>query len=366
MDVKHLYLEDGCVNPSFGMKPIVIWGTGGDGEKLWGALTDEAKANVEYFIDSNLQKKGRELHGKVIRHPGEIESLADMNIGLAFHTYPTVIDNVLLESAGAIFADYRYEYESDEHCILCGGECVESKAHFADFIIEREFLGTPSKTKLVTCKKCGFSFSSYRPNDEEMTRLYSGYRNDEYFALRHTYESGYTKAINEKTLQPEHIKARQDQLYDFVSEFFHGNGLVADYGGDEGQFIPRQFHDVQRYVFDISGNKTVDGVERITDIDKFRNGKWNFVMCCHLLEHVANPREIIANMVSGAKVGGYIYIEVPFEENWKVYSDYEFHEHINFYSGKFFEQVGLGELRLVKIDCSKVIRVLYCKVEAKL
>ena len=361
MDVKHLYLEGREVNPSFFKKKIVIWGTGGDCEKLWNSLTYDVKELVEYFIDSDDSKTGMELHGKLIRHPSDIVSLDNVNLALAFHEYPVVLQDSLVASADEIFADFRYEHESHEACILCGSECVESMAHFADFIIEREFLGNPPETKLITCKNCGCSFSSYRPNDEEMMRLYAGYRNEDYFNLRHSYEPEYTKEINEKTLQSDYIKLRQDQLYEFVSEYFTGDGLIADYGGDEGQFIPRQFHGVGKYVFDISDNKIVDDVERIKDVNEFCRRKWDFVMCCHLLEHVSNPREIIANMVGGAKLGGYIYIEVPYEKSYKVYSDYEFHEHINFYSQKVFEKLGGKELKLVKIRCSNVISVLYRK-----
>ena len=35
MDVKHLYLEDGAVNPELFAESFVIWGSGGDGAKYF-------------------------------------------------------------------------------------------------------------------------------------------------------------------------------------------------------------------------------------------------------------------------------------------------------------------------------------------
>ena len=36
-------------------------------------------------------------------------------------------------------------------------------------------------------------------------------------------------------------------------------------------------------------------------------------MCCHLLEHVSNPDEVISELADLLSENGYLYIEVPFD-----------------------------------------------------
>ena len=183
MQVMHLYLGNGLVNPYlYEGRLFVIWGTGGDGERLYRLLPEEAKKKFLCFIDSDKIKASTKRHGTLILQPGELASLhEEFNIALAFNAWPEVIE-MLSSLGGHVFADFRYEHESaGERCIICGGACIESKAHFSPFIAEREFLGQSPKTKLITCQACGISYSSYRPSDVEMNQLYAGYRNEDYY-----------------------------------------------------------------------------------------------------------------------------------------------------------------------------------------
>ena len=50
--MRHLYMEDGSVNPALFDKKIIIYGCGNDGRKLYKKLMESEK-NIEYFCDSN-------------------------------------------------------------------------------------------------------------------------------------------------------------------------------------------------------------------------------------------------------------------------------------------------------------------------
>lgn len=363
MQVTHLYLENGFVNPNlYEGSPFVIWGTGGDGERLWSLLSDAAKENMLCFLDSDESKVNTEKHGRVIRLPNALKEIEEgCNIALAFNAWPEVIE--MLSSVDAhVFADFRYEHESaGERCIICGGACIESKAHFSPFIAEREFLGQSPKTKLITCQACGISYSSYRPSDVEMNQLYAGYRNEDYYTMRHKHEPQYTRAENEQSASKEYIISRQDSLYAFLLDDISHVYTILDYGGDEGQFIPRQFKLAKKYVFDISGANAYEGVEKIGDFSELAGRKFDFVMCCHLLEHVSDPLQIISNIVDCVADNGYLYIEVPFETKFLRYSKYPFSEHINFFTEETMNTIAsIANIQIIKIVREgSVIRALY-------
>ncbi len=87
---------------------------------------------------------------------------------------------------------------------------------------------------------------------------------------------------------------------------------VLDYGGDKGQHIPPVFKNKKRYVYEISGVKAIPGVYNLKDL----SGKQNYfdvILCCHVLEHVVNPAQILENIMEVMKRKGYLYIEVPFD-----------------------------------------------------
>lgn len=44
--------------------------------------------------------------------------------------------------------------------------------------------------------------------------------------------------------------------------------------------------------------------------------QYDLIMCCHVLEHVPYPMDIINKLVSLMGKGNYLYIEVPYEDYW--------------------------------------------------
>ena len=84
-------------------------------------------------------------------------------------------------------------------------------------------------------------------------------------------------------------------------------------------------------------------------------------MCCHLLEHVSDPLQIISNIVDCVADNGYLYIEVPFETKFLRYSNYPFSEHINFFTEETMNTIAsIANIQIIKIVREgSVIRALY-------
>lgn len=359
--VKHLYQKNGLINPELLKKPVIIWGCGNDGRKLYKILRSQ-KAEIFAFCDSNYDLYDKHISDCPVISCEEALQKDDINLALAFHQWIRVINNIKIRASREIFADFLYEENSrgGAKCIVCNSqECTNSRAHFAPFLVERMFSGENIKTKLVHCKSCDFWFSQYRPNDLEMEKLYSGYRDKKYVKQRQKYEPQYS-------LQPyidaDHEKRRKEKLAFFLKNKINYKSvhMLLDYGGDEGQYIPDLFDGAEKYVFEISGNKVRDGVVLLNDIEEVKNKTFDFIMCCQVLEHVSDPMKIIENMVNSLKNDGYLYIEVPNEVFFKAYSNVEINEHINF----FFEDTMVFiakkmELNLINIEIREVCRALF-------
>lgn len=363
--VQHLYLEDGSINPLLLEKDIIICGCGNDGKKLYIQLKQE-DAEAAYFCDSNESLAGGKLFGKTILGYRELWEHKDCNLALAFHMWPQVLKKIDEDFSQRVFADFPFEHETSEsECILCeSNKLTYSKAHFAPFIQERMFQNREIPTRLMHCKNCELHFSEYRPSDKEMNRLYQGYRNEEYQKQRQKYEATYTREYNNKLFCDEKIiMERKTGMESFLKSYlkdFHNFKNVLDWGGDEGQYIPEVFANSRKFVYEISGNQVVDGVTCLNDLSEVAKIKWDFVMCCHLLEHVSDPLEILNHIVHWLKPRGVLYLELPLEERIFQYSDLEISEHINFFSELTMEKIGtvLG-LKTLQIQTDRVIRGLY-------
>ena len=100
-----------------------------------------------------------------------------------------------IEPENIFFHNENYK-ASDIKCMICDSKALVGKADFVPFLQERMFLNNPPETSVVFCPKCGTCYSSYRPTDEEISRLYAGYRNAEYVKQRQKYEADYTEEFN--------------------------------------------------------------------------------------------------------------------------------------------------------------------------
>lgn len=243
-----------------------------------------------------------------------------------------------------------------ESCIYCNSRHIKKKLGvFAPFLVERMFSNNAPETSIVICNNCGFAYSEYRPNDEEMGRLYNGYRGEEYQKQRQKHEPGYTEEFNQKLGYDKNGQNyRKTRLINILKKYININSIqtVLDYGGDAGQFIPEEFKLAKKYVYEISNVESISGVEQIKTRDALLASGYDFIMCAHVLEHVAYPMDIIKEMYNLLNDNGYLYIELPVDyyDSWDEELTY-IHEHISRYNiktlvalSKIFKEVTVLDL----------------------
>lgn len=163
---------------------------------------------------------------------------------------------------------------------------------------------------MCECRTCTFRFFDTRLTDAEVQKLYANYRGDEYFKTRRRHEFWYSKSANEGIGgDAAEIESRKKNLGRVLGERASLIGTVLDYGGDRGQFIPDGLGH-QRFVYEISDVKPVEGVTRIDELD---GRKFDLIMLAHVLEHCSEPREILQKLRVLAHSGTIFYLEVPYE-----------------------------------------------------
>ncbi|MDD6039226.1 MAG: class I SAM-dependent methyltransferase [bacterium] len=327
---KHLYLENGELNSELLIRPIIVYGCGNDGMKLVDKL-ENTQGKIRALCDSDERKWGSSIRGYRVICPDELTNYKECNVALAFFRWPEVIDRLDINSEQC-FVDYPYYEEVSSSCIICGNKSLDAaRAHFAPFIVEKMFHGNAQKTRFLKCRSCGMGFSEYRPTDDEMDCLYSDYRGSEYLRIRTQYEKNYM----EEEYSKKYVEERRKQaLESFLTQYMKLAEInhVLDYGGDEGQYIPDGFINAEKYVYEISGYQLRTGVRRIDQFDEISHYSWDFIMCCHVLEHVSDPRSIIDVLVHSLSEDGYLYIEVPYETFMYSYHDIEINEHISYFT----------------------------------
>lgn len=208
------------------------------------------------------------------------------------------------------------------NCPCCNQQPTLVPAYFSQFVIWRTTGKKPDanqRTMLGRCNNCGFHFSTCRFEDDEMNRLYTGYRGVTYNSQRQECEPNYTPEM----YSAEYIQQRKDFINALINKHAPNTTSILDYGGDDGTYIP----DVPvKFVYDVSGVEPIAGVLKY-HLNNRRD--FDLVMSCQVLEHVANVDELINQLKSRTKE--YLYIEVPAYRNPPPVG-MVIGEHINFFN----------------------------------
>jgi hypothetical protein len=122
-----------------------------------------------------------------------------------------------------------------------------------------------------------------------------------------------------------YIKERKEFINRLIGRHVANIESVLDYGGDDGKYIPEMFATADRYVYDLSGVDTLLGIKKY---DPVQEQKFDLVMNCQVLEHVADINQLISNLK--AATGHYLYIEVPAYRKPPAF-DIVIGEHLNFF-----------------------------------
>lgn len=205
-----------------------------------------------------------------------------------------------------------------EDCPCCGNhDKVRYWSIIAPFI--KDYVKPSSNqgiASLYQCKSCTHRYFRERYDDKEMARLYSGYRGNSYLSVRRKSEPWYTSKINDINHETSIIRQRKNGIISFLTPFLNNNRsniVIADVGGDAGQFIPLEMAS-HAFVVETSAEPPVPGVTRTQTITEIQHSI-DLVICAHVLEHIASPTSFMSDIVSSANLSEncLFYIEVPLE-----------------------------------------------------
>jgi SAM-dependent methyltransferase len=188
--------------------------------------------------------------------------------------------------------------------------------------------------KSLQCANCGLLFSDIRFSDDELARLYGGYRDDDYTALRETYEPGYTLRNNALAQQIDYGGILEKFLNPLLPERFLA---VLDWGGDSGKNTPLRQRASRHDVYDISNIAVVAGA-RAVGREQVMADHYDLIVCSNVLEHVPYPSDLLLDIQQAMRPESLLYIEVPYEEVARIHGrealshKKHWHEHVNFFS----------------------------------
>jgi hypothetical protein len=198
-------------------------------------------------------------------------------------------------------------------CVICEQpiRCLK-KALVAPFVAERIWKKPPFCVDLVKCDACGFMFYNPRLEDEELQREYAGWRSDEYFKMRNSFEPWYTTKFNEDLGSARSYEDRRALLGAGVRKHVGQRKIsrILDYGGDHGDLIKGLFDGAELFVYDISGATPLEGV---TPTKEPASCKADLIVNSNVLEHVGFPRVLVGQILEAAPKGGLVLVEVPCE-----------------------------------------------------
>ncbi len=181
----------------------------------------------------------------------------------------------------------------------------------------------------VMCGNCGFIIYTPRPEPSDIDAKYRCLEqlNKEQTSLDYDSDS---------PLKKSRILNRSRSIFRYLDKSIDLAAVnrILDYGGGDGKLM-RVFTDTGKQCCLVDYNKDcIEGVTKLADTvdDLDQAEKFDLVICCHVMEHVAQPLRVIKQLASHINEGGWMYVEVPLDV-WKyVPLRNEPVTHINFFT----------------------------------
>ncbi len=263
-------------------------------------------------------------------------------------------------------------------CICCSSEDLSrSPAILMPFVAKRVFGWEPVEItddwglrdiksgmayalcNSVQCGHCGLLFLDIRFTDEEMSRLYTGYREDEYTNLRDRYETGY----KERSVIIESGATHMLEVERFLVSHVPPRPKILDWGGDTGCNTPFKASAEIFHIFEISEKATIAGAVRVGGAT-INSMHYDLIVLSHVLEHLPWPAQTLAQIASIMDDETLLYIETPYEDlvrlNASITDLYMrkkyWHEHINFFTPESLKALlnccgmQVEEMRVIEAD----------------
>ncbi|MBN2005341.1 MAG: class I SAM-dependent methyltransferase [Anaerolineae bacterium] len=190
-------------------------------------------------------------------------------------------------------------------------------------LFECWFPGTETiKLTSVLCRECGLMTYTPRPTQGDLQAKYA------FLAQEHGDHDATTEM---------HDLERAQRVYNVIAPHFPNSSpplTVLDYGGGDGRlmqpFLQRGDHcflvdyatDIRPGVVKLGDELGAVPADKVFDV----------VICSHVLEHLADPLEIVQQLRVRLKPDGVMYAEVP-QEIWDgIRIEYDPVTHVNFFT----------------------------------
>ena len=323
------------------------------------------KRGIPFEGFCSLHKRHEELLGKKVIEIEEFNKLEEANLLLTQNKWQNVYDELYKQvEASRIYVNTTWTKE-DEACIICDNPFTfAGGARFVPFLKERMFNNEDRDTQIIHCPRCRMFYSSYRPSDDEMDLLYTGYRDETYQKIREKYEPSYTKEFNKKLFAPaDGGEKRRQNIAHFLIPVIKTKELknILDFGGDKEQFIPKNWEKANKYVYEISEREVIYGVVLLTDKHDLGLYQWDLILCNMVLEHLSDVKSYFKELVKYMGDNTLLYVEVPNDAS----EDTELvriHEHINFFKEEtFYYLAEMNNLEVIRSSTTQDIRVVFKK-----
>jgi len=195
----------------------------------------------------------------------------------------------------------------------------------------------------LLCRKCGMVVDSPRPDENDIINKYS-------FLAKEEKHLGAMDKSNVR-IQKDEIKYIHELMGQFYKYHSSDDVLdIMDYGGGDGHLLlPMISKGHNGYLVDYN-HFPVEGIEHIADDMDTLSEKYSFdfVICRHVLEHMAVPGDLLKRMKSYLKENGLVFVEVPIEIYGESRPRKDPVTHVNYFQHKslriLFENAGYSPL----------------------
>lgn len=205
--------------------------------------------------------------------------------------------------------------------------------------IYREVWGGGDLLTSILCQRCGFVCYDPRPTSEDISAKYA-------FLKEKNPDVGGQNLSDPVLVRMD--RERSLIVYEKVKAYATGIS-VLDYGGGNGKIM---------YAFSENGYKCyladysdvqLPNVEKVANDINNLEGRYSVIVLSHVLEHVAEPGELISRLRNHLEDDGVVYAEIPIDILGGLRLEGDPATHINFFTQEslsvLFNKNGYGVIK---------------------
>lgn len=196
--------------------------------------------------------------------------------------------------------------ETIDQCPLCGSNASTVALSAIDYTVSGE------NFSIRNCASCSFHFTSPRPDQEHIGKYY----------LSEDYISHAAKAASFKDRIYHYVRRRAIAGKYKLIKGYHPSGNVLDVGCGTGDFLSYlkqkgyavQGVEVSTQARGLAEGKSLPVVEELNRIPA--EGQFNVITLWHVLEHMSNPMQTLAELHERCADDALLVIAVPDRSSW--------------------------------------------------